>query len=53
MIPDDSVLNKSGCPIDKDEVFVKSQLTCAVRERRDHRQRGRGPELRVESRCIS
>jgi hypothetical protein len=27
-------------PLDKDEVFVKAQNTCAVRERRDLCQRG-------------
>ena len=27
-------------PLDKDEGFVKAQITCAVRERRGHRQRG-------------
>jgi YD repeat-containing protein len=26
--------------LDKDEVFVKAQIICAVRERRDHRQKG-------------
>jgi len=27
-------------PLDKNEVFVKAQFTCAVGEHRDHGQRG-------------
>jgi hypothetical protein len=32
--------NKLGVPLDKNEVFVKAQFTCAVGEHRDHGQRG-------------
>jgi len=40
-------------PLDKNEVFVKAQFICAVREHRDVRPRGWGPGLRVDSRCIT